>query len=148
MSKLLKCRDEYYTELNGVPTGVSLFLWLPEERARWVEMRAKRDRAIRAITAANPHHENPYTRASFRSRHSRKVCRRQHRPAAEDEDARSILTSFWAEYVVQETPSGWLLEAARPDRTGKAGNPRTDSHRTRTKPRPLQERSRRRACMR
>lgn len=29
--------------------GVSLFVWLPEERAKWVEMRAKRDRAIRAI---------------------------------------------------------------------------------------------------
>ncbi|MDT5328807.1 MAG: hypothetical protein QOF31_104 [Mycobacterium sp.] len=26
-----------------MPTGVSLFVWLPEERARWVEMRAKRD---------------------------------------------------------------------------------------------------------
>ena len=34
-----------------MPTGVSLFVWLPEERARWVEMRAKRDRAIRAIRA-------------------------------------------------------------------------------------------------
>ena len=32
-----------------MPTGVSLFVWLPEERARWVEMRAKRDRAIRAM---------------------------------------------------------------------------------------------------
>ena len=31
-----------------MPTGVSLFVWLPEERAKWVEMRAKRDRAIRA----------------------------------------------------------------------------------------------------
>ena len=34
-----------------------------------------------------------------------------------------ILTSFWAEYVVQETPSGWLLEAARPDRDGEGGEP-------------------------
>jgi hypothetical protein len=25
-----------------MPTGVSLFVWLPEERAKWVEMRAKR----------------------------------------------------------------------------------------------------------
>jgi hypothetical protein len=24
-------------------------VWLPEERAKWVEMRAKRDRAIRAM---------------------------------------------------------------------------------------------------
>ena len=32
-----------------MPTGVSLFVWLPEERAKWVEMRAKRDRAIRAV---------------------------------------------------------------------------------------------------
>ena len=32
-----------------MPTGVSLFVWLPEERAKWVEMRAKRDRAIRAM---------------------------------------------------------------------------------------------------
>jgi hypothetical protein len=31
-----------------MPTGVSLFM-LPEERAKWVEMRAKRDRAIRAM---------------------------------------------------------------------------------------------------
>jgi len=23
-----------------MPTGVSLFVWLPEERAKWVEMRA------------------------------------------------------------------------------------------------------------
>jgi hypothetical protein len=30
-----------------MPTGVSLFVWL--QRARWVEMRAKRDRAIRAM---------------------------------------------------------------------------------------------------
>jgi hypothetical protein len=30
-----------------MPTGVSLFVWLPEERAKWVEMRAKRDRAPR-----------------------------------------------------------------------------------------------------
>jgi hypothetical protein len=26
---------------------VSLFVWLPGERAKWVEMRAERDRAIR-----------------------------------------------------------------------------------------------------
>ncbi len=32
-----------------MPTGVSLFVWLPEERAKWDEMRAKRDRAIRAM---------------------------------------------------------------------------------------------------
>ena len=31
-----------------MPTSV----WLPEERARWVEMRAKRDRAIRALFGA------------------------------------------------------------------------------------------------
>ena len=43
---MLKCRDEYYTELNGMPTGVLLFVWLPGERARWVEMRAKRGRAL------------------------------------------------------------------------------------------------------
>jgi len=36
-------------ELNGMPTGVSLFVWLPEERTKWVEMRAKRDRSIRAM---------------------------------------------------------------------------------------------------
>jgi hypothetical protein len=30
-------------------TGVSLFVWLPEERAKWVEMRAKQGRAIRAM---------------------------------------------------------------------------------------------------
>ncbi|MGB8389759.1 hypothetical protein [Mycobacterium sp.] len=42
LSKYLKCRDKYYTELNGMPTGVSLFVWLPEERA-------KRDRTIRAM---------------------------------------------------------------------------------------------------
>ena len=49
LSKWLKCRGEYYTQLNGMPTGVSLFGWLPQERAKWVEMRAKRDRAIRAM---------------------------------------------------------------------------------------------------
>ena len=38
-----------HTELNGMPTGVSLFVWLPEERAKWVEMRAERDRAIHAM---------------------------------------------------------------------------------------------------
>jgi hypothetical protein len=32
-----------------MPTGVSLFVWLHEERARRVEMRAKRDPAIRAM---------------------------------------------------------------------------------------------------
>jgi hypothetical protein len=32
---------EYSTELNGMPTSVSLFVWPPEERAKWVEMRAK-----------------------------------------------------------------------------------------------------------
>jgi hypothetical protein len=36
-----------------MPTSVSLFVWLPEERAKWVEMRAKRDRApyVRAMSA-------------------------------------------------------------------------------------------------
>jgi hypothetical protein len=38
-----------------MPTGVSLFVWLPEERAKWVEMRAKRDprdpRHVRAMSA-------------------------------------------------------------------------------------------------
>jgi len=34
-----------------MPTGESLFVWLPEERAKWVEMRAKRDRAIRHVRA-------------------------------------------------------------------------------------------------
>jgi hypothetical protein len=34
LSKYLKCRGEYYTELNGMPTSVSLFVWLPEERAK------------------------------------------------------------------------------------------------------------------
>ena len=32
-----------------MPTGVSLLVWLPEERAKWVVMRAKQDRAIRAM---------------------------------------------------------------------------------------------------
>jgi hypothetical protein len=32
-----------------MPPGVSLFVWPPEERAKWVEMRAKRDRSIRAM---------------------------------------------------------------------------------------------------
>jgi hypothetical protein len=39
-----------------MPTGVALYVWLPEERAKWGEMwakwgemRAKRDRAIRAM---------------------------------------------------------------------------------------------------
>jgi len=32
-----------------MPIGVSLFVWLPEEQAEWVEMRAKRGRAIRAM---------------------------------------------------------------------------------------------------
>jgi hypothetical protein len=49
VKQIAKCRGEYYTELNGMPTSVSLFVWLPEERAKWVEMRAKRDRAIRAM---------------------------------------------------------------------------------------------------
>ena len=49
LSKWLKCRGEYYTELNDMPTSVSLFVRLPEERAKCVEMRAKRDRAIRAM---------------------------------------------------------------------------------------------------
>jgi hypothetical protein len=49
LSKQLKCRGEYHTELNGMPTSVSLFVWLPEEWAKRVEMRAKRDRAIRAM---------------------------------------------------------------------------------------------------
>jgi hypothetical protein len=26
-----------------MPTGVSLFVWLPEERAKWVEVRAKHE---------------------------------------------------------------------------------------------------------
>jgi len=30
---------------------VSLFVWLPDERAKWVKMRAKRDRVIRAMFA-------------------------------------------------------------------------------------------------
>ena len=42
-------RRVLHTELNGMPTSVSLFVWLPEERAKWVEMRVKRDRAIRAM---------------------------------------------------------------------------------------------------
>jgi hypothetical protein len=32
-----------------MPIGVSLLVWLPEERAKWVQMRAKRDRAIGAM---------------------------------------------------------------------------------------------------
>ena len=44
-----------HTELNGMPTGVSLFVWLPEERAKWVEMRAQagpRDpRHVRTMSA-------------------------------------------------------------------------------------------------
>jgi len=32
-----------------MPTGVALFVWLPEERAKWVAIRVKRDRAIRAM---------------------------------------------------------------------------------------------------
>ena len=32
-----------------MPPGVSLFVWLPEEQANWVEMRAKRDSAIGAM---------------------------------------------------------------------------------------------------
>jgi len=34
-----------------MPTNVSLFVWLPDERANWVKMRAKRDRVIRAMFA-------------------------------------------------------------------------------------------------
>jgi hypothetical protein len=38
-----------------MPTSVSLLVWLPEERAKWVEMRAKRDprdpRHVRAMSA-------------------------------------------------------------------------------------------------
>jgi len=34
-----------------MPTNVSLFVWLPDERANWVEMRAKLDRMIRAMFA-------------------------------------------------------------------------------------------------
>lgn len=38
-----------------MPTGVSLFVWLPEERAKWVEMRGQagpRDpRRVRAMSA-------------------------------------------------------------------------------------------------
>ena len=38
-----------------MPTGVSLFVWLPEERAKWVEMRAQagpRDpRHVRTMSA-------------------------------------------------------------------------------------------------
>ena len=30
-------RCESWTELNGMPTGVSLFVWLPENRAKWVD---------------------------------------------------------------------------------------------------------------
>jgi hypothetical protein len=52
LSKSLNCRGEYYTELNGMPTSASLFVWLPEERAKWVEMRAKRDRELSALGAA------------------------------------------------------------------------------------------------
>jgi hypothetical protein len=37
------CSGKYYTELNGMPTDVSLFVWLPEERAKWVQMRAKHE---------------------------------------------------------------------------------------------------------
>ena len=100
----------------------------------------------RPDTTANPH-ENPYTRSSFRSRPQSEGVRWQHRPAAEDEGARSILTSFWAEYVVQETRAGGCWRQPAQTGTGKAGNPRTGSHRTRTKTRPQQERPRRRACM-
>ena len=46
---MLKCCDEYYTELNGMPTGVSLFVWLPEERAKWGRGAGQADRAIRAM---------------------------------------------------------------------------------------------------
>ncbi|WP_181428510.1 hypothetical protein [Mycolicibacterium moriokaense] len=45
LSKQLKCRGQDDTELNGMPTSVSLVVWLPEERAKWVEMRASRARA-------------------------------------------------------------------------------------------------------
>ena len=42
---------------------------------------------------------------------------------------RSILTSFWVEYVVQETPERVAAGgSARPDRDGEvSGNPRTGS---------------------
>ena len=33
---------------NGMPTGVSLFVWLPDRREKWVERRAERGRQIRA----------------------------------------------------------------------------------------------------
>ena len=32
-----------------MPTSVSLLVWLARGAAKWVEMRAKRDRAIRAM---------------------------------------------------------------------------------------------------
>ena len=39
----------HYAELNGMLTSVSLFVWLPDEWAKRVEMRAKRNRTIRAM---------------------------------------------------------------------------------------------------
>ena len=36
-----------------MPTGILLFVWRPEERARWVETPGKRDRAIRHVRATS-----------------------------------------------------------------------------------------------
>jgi hypothetical protein len=75
----------------------------------------------RPDTAANPHHENPYSRSSFRSRPQSEGVRWQHRPAAEDEGDRSILTSFWVEYVVQETER--VAAGGSPPGPGGVGEP-------------------------
>ena len=46
---------EYYAELNGMSTSVSLFVWLPGERAKWVEMGGqagpREPRRVRAMSA-------------------------------------------------------------------------------------------------
>ena len=33
----VKCRYEWYAEMSATPTSASLFVWLPETRAKWAE---------------------------------------------------------------------------------------------------------------
>jgi hypothetical protein len=71
-----------------MPPGVSLFVWLPEERAKWVEMRAKRDRSIRAMVGQyapisikprprgdNRRHRQQTVAVSHWARIGHKICR-------------------------------------------------------------------------
>ena len=49
----VRCRWEWYQEHNGMPTGATLFVWLPDKRATWVEKQAEQGRARRQPAVVN-----------------------------------------------------------------------------------------------